>query len=466
MIEDALEFLKKNDPIEFSLKVAQRGHVGDTAILLAYYLSGHSMNLSDKGAFSLYCIGQSGKGKTHSAEAVFELFPESVKMSVSSNSDTSLFYWFNENNHPAILFWSEMTIDPKDDKKMGIIRSLLDNTKSNHLTVEKDSKKNIWTTKKIPLPQNCPIWFNSVEPLRDKDGQMLNRLLLANPNESEEQDKRVFDYQFDKEFLLKNYNDPEKEDARKINGFLINSGNRRVLIPIPKDAFVFPNYSNRRNFPKLSHIIKTITLIRQTQRVWFSDANGNGVLLATPEDVELGIWEYNSLSPTTNAQVSKGALDALKHIPELEGDAIDKNGLADLILKKPDRAYRILKELYMAGLVNGREASYKKWVYWKMTRCSVNDSACRVEWRLISKESVFSVLNAHSVSRCEDIEAYAESWDFTDPLKVAPSTPNWLIELLSANNPVIIDSDSEHRDKTATPSETESKQVVIETEVI
>lgn len=469
-----LEFRKwianpQNDPIEYNMRTAAANHVGDTGLLLAYFLSGHSMKLPTKKAFSVYLIGASGKGKTHCAEAVFDLFPEEWKFSMSSDSDKYLFYLYREVQHPLIIFWSEMTIDPKDEKKMGVMRQLLDNAKSNHGTLEKDEKGK-WKPVKMALPQNCPNWFNSVSPLHDKDGQMLNRVFLGNPNESEEQDKQVFQFQYEKEFMLKSIGkNKETMFCQRINQMILEDDSTDVLIPLPIDCVEFKDIANRRNFPKLCYLIKAIAHVRANHREETGIASNGAetkVLLPKPEDIELGFWLYNQLAETTQNQVSKGALQLLELLPTKQFDAVNKQGASDLSGKAPDRVYRLLKELYLAGLVDGEQRDKRAWHYWRSpARYSASSSVCRVRWDLMTKEKVMGLLKASSVIRCEKLETYAEQFDFASG-KPKPSIPNWINELIFANIAQENKPGSERQSNTEIPNTTEQQSLVIEAEYV
>ena len=444
------------DPIELNMRVASRAHVGDTHILLVHYLSALSMVIPGQG-FSVYSVGGSGKGKTHASKAVFDLFNDDLKLPMSTNSSTALNYWFNEAMNPAILFWSEMTLDPKDEKSMGIMRSLLDNSKNFHLVSEKNEKGK-WVAKKVLLPQNCPCWFNSVAPIRDSDGQMLNRVLLVNPNESKEQDEKVHSFNYERLFHQKNTKDPELAIARQVNGKIINAGPREVFIPIPEQDFIFPNKSNRRNLPKLATMIKSVVVARQDNRLYIPEEEPNTrppILLAEPEDVELALWAYNQIADTNNAQVSQGALEILELVPtSIDGskDSIGKTALSDLSGKKADRVSRLCKELVLAGMIEWKREADRSFVYWRTSRHRGFSSACRVEWSNITAKSVFGQLEAFSASRYGNMEGMAEylqRWDVANHSPYFPiSTPRWLNDLLSANGITITDSISARHDKT------------------
>lgn len=82
----------ENDPIEFLLGVAQSMHVGDTPLLLMHLLSGHSIGLADNLQVSIYTVGESGKGKSHAAQTIFNLFPKKYAKKVNTSSEKWLFY--------------------------------------------------------------------------------------------------------------------------------------------------------------------------------------------------------------------------------------------------------------------------------------------------------------------------------------------------------------------------------------
>lgn len=456
---------KGNDPIELLVQIASEKHKGDKELLTSFLLSAHSMNLPTGKAFSIYLVGGSGKGKSDSAETIFKMLPEESKLAINSNSEQALFYLFKEMNKPVVMFYSEMTLDPKDEKSMGMARNLLDNAKSHHLTLEKDEKGK-WKSTKMPLPQNCPVWFNSVQPLRDKEGQLLNRVLLGNPNEDEEQDEAVYRLQYQKEFFgTDNLLEPLFTYAMVMNGTILNNPKSDVIIPIPLDCFEFGHKYNRRNFPKLAHLIKSATIIRRFQRESthiVNDGKETSVLLCEPEDVILGCWVYNQLSETTTKQVSKASLQLLPLLPNSSDHAVNKKGASDLSGKAPDRVYRMLQELFKAGLIDGEKREKNAWFYWSVpARSSAFSSVVQTKWPEITKERVFEALKACSVARCEDLRGYAERWETwsaSTPAKHEPTTPNEINQRESENNLIIDGLRSERREKDRVPTTTEQEK--------
>ena len=426
----------KNDPLEFLMRVAASTHVSDEPVLLSHIVAAHSIGLPEKKQLSIQDVGESGKGKSHSAQTVFDLFPERHALVLNSESEKWLFYENKNDPRPMILFCPEANLDMNDIKRLGMYRNIIDGNGASHKTLERN-KQGIFVPVSLPLPKRCSLWLGNVSLLRDEGGQLPNRLLIVNPDESREQDDRVHAHQVETMWNRKSVGNPKlTEYCRAINQMIIDEGSCAVLIPFAK-WLTYRDKSNRRDFSKLTSIIWTITRIRCNSRNSLMVFEGDVPvkhLIAEPADVALGVWLFQQLRPTTKNQVPARALEVLELVPIGEATAISKSEVSDLLKLSPDYAYRLLCSLERAGLIEG-STNGRKSVFWRLANSESSriTSEIRIEWEQITSESLIAAFRDLSVDWNETSEK-----TFTDYCNayanMPKSLPSWLEALLLANN--------------------------------
>lgn len=368
-----------------------------------------------------------------------------------------------------IAFYSEQTLDPKNETQMATIRNLIDSSGAAHNTLERGDKGN-YKPVSLPMPKGCVAWFCSVSPMKEDGSQLLNRLMLGNPDESEEQDIRVFEKTIDDKWRRKNTtNEGLLEWCQELNELILDEGKLPVLIPYA-DWLVFPDKRNRRDPTKLTSIIWAITRMRCNQRKSV-DVVGDGQsiehLIAEPEDVELGLFQFNAMSTNTKNQVSNSAIRILELVPEKESEAISKKELSTLTKKGQDWCYRCLTELLGAGLVN-YEKRDRAHYYWRLNAVSArNVSDNRVEWDKITLDGLKAAFDGLSVSRSE--KAQQTILEYIQRFPSFPkSTPGWLKELKPPNQDQKQELNSDNRDKPSStePESSTEKKLMVESEFV
>ncbi len=453
-------WLVKNDPIPFLLNVASKMHIGDEPLLLAHILAAHSLGLGPEvDPIHVYCAGQSGKGKGHTANTILKLFPENRKVALGSFSDKAFYYASEKRNMDAVIIhFPEVTINPKDEEKMAFLRMLLDSPSQNmqpeHWTVDTNDK-NKKEHRNLKLRGRKSVWFSSVSTIGDD--QIKNRLLLGNPDESKKQDEMVFHHHVKRLWQLQ-IQSPTKEIGfcMRLNDEILKENDMDVFIPFG-DFLEFPDVNNRRLFPEFTTLVKVITKVRYCIRNEITLV-GNGqtrkAFLATPEDVELAILVWDYLHATTKSQCSRAAIEILDFLPVGENSAITKYGLADLSGKSTDWCYKKCRELFNAGLAHS-EKRERKWYYWKDASQSFGlTSGVRVQWQNVGEKELARAFECISVI-VEDkpiIEEYCKQY-----ANYSYTCPSWIKRQETPVEPLETGSSSESDDNPSSTKGLESR---------
>ena len=186
--KEAIKFLKSKNLLEKTNElIGKSGVIGEHTNRLLMYL----IFTSRKTNNPLHCIslGSSGVGKTHLQSKVAELIPQEEKVEITVLS-ANAFYYFNrtELQHKLIL------IEDLDGAESVLypLRELQSKKRITKTVVHKDRKG---TTKTIHLTVEGPVSVAGCTTQESIYEDNSNRNFLLYIDESEEQDKRIMDYQ-------------------------------------------------------------------------------------------------------------------------------------------------------------------------------------------------------------------------------------------------------------------------------
>ncbi len=184
----ATAFLKKEGLLTLTNEyIGKSGVIGEVGNRLLMYL----IFTSRKTNNPLHCIslGSSGVGKTHLQSKVSELIPEEDKIEITVLS-ANAFYYFNrtELQHKLIL------IEDLDGAESVLypLRELQSKKRITKTVVHKDRKGN---TKTIHLTVEGPVSVAGCTTQESIYEDNSNRSFLLYIDESEEQDKKIMNYQ-------------------------------------------------------------------------------------------------------------------------------------------------------------------------------------------------------------------------------------------------------------------------------
>jgi len=186
--KEAIKFLKRNDLLKHTNElIGKSGVIGEERNRQTMFL----IFTSRKTNNPLHCIslGSSGTGKTHLQSKVSELIPEEDKIEITVLS-ANAFYYFNrtELQHKLIL------IEDLDGAESVLypLRELQTKKRITKTVVHKDAKGD---TKTIHLTVEGPVSVAGCTTQESIYEDNSNRSFLLYIDESEEQDKKIMDYQ-------------------------------------------------------------------------------------------------------------------------------------------------------------------------------------------------------------------------------------------------------------------------------
>lgn len=351
----AMSIAKEHDPLCFCIEVVARKHVGEKDAIALLILSGISSGFQNRKKTLHVCsVGGSGKGKSSVMDSVSELFTNVQK--IDSSSSKSQFYKAkaNEMIDKGILYFNEA-----DNSEQGraLMRAYTDksNTPPTHETLDINRKFTRMTINEINA-----VWVNSVDLPHDNDGQLINRFLGFNVDESKEQDEEVFDFQ-KQEFLIRPKLKLDSElMLAKVLTELIKKDPKNIIVPF-YPLIDSNSKSNRRSLPKFLSLLHAVTYINRFQRV---DIDGN--LIATIDDFKVAEFIWKRVSAIERLHIPKKLQEILVLVPSDDYVAIE------YITKSPDikvsesTVRRRLFELKEHGLVDYKideNANTKKYLF-------------------------------------------------------------------------------------------------------
>lgn len=314
--KEAIKFLRHKDLLKKTNEgIGKSGVIGEWVNRLLMYL----IFTSRKTNNPLHCIslGSSGTGKTHLQSKVSELIPEEDKVEITVLS-ANAFYYFNrtELQHKLIL------IEDLDGAESVLypLRELQSKKRITKTVVHKDAKGN---TKTIHLTVEGPVSVAGCTTQESIYEDNSNRSFLLYIDESEQQDKKIMDYQ--RLISAGKVNGDEEHKAREL---LKNV--QRVLKPIkvinpyaeflelPKSVF-----KPRRTNSHYLQFIEAITFYKQYQREkQYDKETGEEYIETEIEDIQ----EANELIIDVLLRKSDTLTGACRnHLENLKGYLIKNN---------------------------------------------------------------------------------------------------------------------------------------------
>lgn len=365
VLEGAEEVLAGR-PLDYITSTVGVLHAGDEEAAKIEYISALSARVT-RTKINSWVIGKSGKGKTHLKYTIIQILPSELYEVFTSASPLSLFYYvkrYGEDALDGILIY----IDEVEASKFALpmLRSLTGQTEitPRHLSVHDAEVLD------LKIKGSRTVWFTSVKTFGSD--QIKNRFIHTNPDESFEQDDRVF--QLLDEIHRKGSKIPrERFDVCKAMTRLIieNTEDLQVKIPFEID---WPFKDRRFLYPMFLSFIKVLTKVHHKQR----ERDEDGSLVASIEDFETArsLWVYFERS--IGYRVSPSALSVLDALPEKPENALTRSELTDHVPLSSRQIGNLCDELLEEGVINSRKRSQEgpgrnAWEYWRANTPSVSD---------------------------------------------------------------------------------------------
>jgi predicted transcriptional regulator len=341
----AEKIAKNGNPLLFLVETVAKIHSREKDSILLLLLSGLSSGLY-KRQFTIHtmAVGSSGKGKTAVMDSTSKSFTKVQR--ITSSSAKSQFY---KSEKGAMIDKGILVFDEAENSKdaQALERVYTDMTGGNpsHETVDKEGK-----FKRIEIKERNAVWRNSVNTPEDNEGQLCNRYIMFNVDESSTQDYIVYKHQIDK-LAFGGDEIKELEDFKVCQALTDLIKEIPIKVFIPFAHLIQPSRkSNRRSFPKFLSFIRCVTYAFRFQREKIKD-----YYVATFDDFEVAklVWDkVNRMEHLHVRETNQKILAVLTSQEWMSVDSVVEN--PDIKMSRATVA-RALHEMKTKGYVDSRK---------------------------------------------------------------------------------------------------------------
>jgi len=411
IVAKADEILEKGDPFEFINKAVATIHAGDILLIQIEWISSISSHVA-RVKINLWQIGKSQKGKSHSMYSTLHVVPKEYYEIFTSSSPLAFFYYVKKYGEWS-LDKKLIYIDEVEASKSALptLRALTGQTDitPRHLSVHEAQVLD------LEIKGKRSTWFTSVETFGSE--QIKNRFIHLNPDETPEQDDRVFDIQIDKFWENIEVDDEPLLVAQAMTQKIVKeTAHLKVKKPFKP---VWPYKSRRWLFPIFVGFVDSIVKAMYKQRKIEGD-----FIIAQKEDIEKAKELWKIYEKNIVYRVSATAIMIYELIPELKEEAMTHAEIAETTGLSTDTVRRHCKELTKEGLFNFRKRATGgrgAWEYWKSKQCMSDSIGLQDDKKLyrknLRKKNKKSILKNHSKTvrkSGKDVEFRKKLWPDSD----------------------------------------------------
>ncbi|WP_312323319.1 toprim domain-containing protein [Soonwooa sp.] len=278
----------KNSPTDFLMQkdllqnlnklIEQAGIIGEENSRLLLFLI--TISYLNKSPLHGIVQGSSGSGKTHIISRIADLMPQEDVLRFTRITESSLYNWGEFDLFQKIIIIEDL--DGLKEDALYALREFISNQVLRSSVTIKDKKGNNKSSHKIVKGQFSSL---SATTKGETYEDNMNRSFIIAINESEEQTKRIIDYQNKRVAGYIN-----KEDEQKAINFIQkivrNLKPYEVINPYAMELQLPDKVKNKRRLNEMvQSIIKQITILNQYQR----NQTNDGKLITEIEDLEQGI---------------------------------------------------------------------------------------------------------------------------------------------------------------------------------
>ena len=279
---EALSLLKDPRLLDRIIEDYHRsGYVGENTNLLMGYLAATSRRLDSP--LSLITISRSSAGKSSLQDAVLSFIPEEDVIKYTRLTDQSLFY-----HEESSLYKKVLAIEEEAGARGAgyAIRNLLTSKYLKTSTTIKDPESGKLKSQSTSVRVQTSVFLTTTS--QTLDHETLNRFIIATVDESDDQTKRILEYQ------RKLYGD-QGHALRKAKHALIrlHSNAQRLLDDIDivnpyQDSLTFTvkNLRARREQMKYLNLINVIAFLRQYQKPIKTRADNSRFIEVDSSDID------------------------------------------------------------------------------------------------------------------------------------------------------------------------------------
>ncbi|MEN2436735.1 CHC2 zinc finger domain-containing protein [Weeksellaceae bacterium A-14] len=275
----AIDFLTQKDLLKnLNQLIEKSGIIGEENSRLLLFLI--TISYLNKSPLHGIVQGSSGSGKTHIISRIADLMPQEDVLRFTRITESSLYNWGEFDLFQKIIIIEDL--DGLKEDALYALREFISNQVLRSSVTIKDKKGNNKSSHKIVKGQFSSLSATTKGELYEDN---MNRSFIVAINESEEQTKKIIDYQNRR--VAGHIN---KEDEQKAINFIQklvrNLKQYEVINPYAMELQLPDKVKNKRRLNEMvQSIIKQITILNQYQRKQTKD----GKLITEIEDLEQGI---------------------------------------------------------------------------------------------------------------------------------------------------------------------------------
>ncbi len=335
LCEAAKEIIEHPDPMALvEGAIIESGYAGDpTPSALAYIAL--TSRLLDR-PLNVQFLAQSASGKNFTVDTALRLFPPEAYYKLTASSPRALIYTREDFRHRTVVL-EECDSIPAEGSAASAIRSLVNDAVMSYETVEKYPETGEFQTRKITKDGPTGMITTGVRAL---DVQMATRLLSCSLPDSPGQTREVLRAQA-KAAQGQTAILPQAE-IEKFHSYQrwLAAKNSRVLIPFAQIlAEMLPAKAvrERRDFPQLLTVVRTLALMAQHNRPLAED----GSIVAMLDDYSRA---RRIMAPLFDSVAADGITPAIRETVALvkEGEEVSNTELARRLgLARSTISYRV-----------------------------------------------------------------------------------------------------------------------------
>lgn len=423
--------------------------VGEERTSLLNLLLGISCKSKKDYAFQLIS-SESAAGKTWIVRHMLKYLPEEWWRKVGRLSRTAL---ERLKDQDFDLLWIQERRGGKEASESIRLSSVEDGGTEVWVTERSDDKG--FETQQYTVPGRSII---TTTTRTDIDPQDLTRSWILSIDETEEQTKRIHDYQakdVEKPFEFRSAIGEVGEDLRPVIHEALRQldWNQVVIIPFASELKRFVDSSilrSRRDFKKLIRLVRVITLIFQRQRRGF-EMNGIRFLVSFPQDVYMALMIGEETFERTSRGLDKREKKVIDELKKSKGE-MTKRAIATNCGKSTTWTYNILKELINKGYVyvDESEKAHKYGLQKELPNLSTSVSE-RLDWSVLEKKVVeFLIRSPVTIT-----SRRAYSFQYVNPITGEDTTNKMYSKHNMLTGVTVTGDEVEHRDSSVAETEQE-----------
>ena len=275
----AIEFLEQKDLLKnLNQLIEKAGIIGEENSRLLLFLI--TISYLNKSPLHGIVQGSSGSGKTHIISRIADLMPQEDVLRFTRITESSLYNWGEFDLFQKIIIIEDL--DGLKEDALYALREFISNQVLRSSVTIKDKKGNNKSSHKIVKGQFSSL---SATTKGETYEDNMNRSFIIAINESEEQTRKIIDYQ-----NLKNAGMIDRNNEQKAISFIQklvkNLKCYEVVNPYAMELQLPDKVKSKRRLNEMvQSIIKQITILNQYQRKQTDD----GKLITEIEDLQQGI---------------------------------------------------------------------------------------------------------------------------------------------------------------------------------